>query len=1037
MYNIGIESKHKIEAGAYMPKDRPEDKRVKIPALVHFTRLGYGYMSIKNKTRGIDYDKDCNIFYDLFIKSLNRINGGSFTLSEAQYIISKILGALNADDLGRAFYNLLKNGVDSVQLIDFNNIENNDFTVVTELPYEDDFDDSFRPDITILINGMPLSFMETKRRNNKEGIIAEYDRMTSRFSNDANKRYVNITQFMTFTNNNEYDDTETKPVEGSFYAASAYGKLSFSKFREREPNFLYDHLQEINEATENFILNDNNLLTLKNTDEYSTCTEPDTPANRIITSLYSKERILFLLQYGICYKEDVSDNGTVQIEKHVMRYPQIFATKKLAAKLDDGLRKGVLWHTQGSGKTEFAFYNVRYLTDYYAKRSTTAIFYFIVDRLELANQSKSEFEKRGLAVNLISDKKGFEEAIKQTSNTNADGYLAINVINIQKFQEIKRVAIPDYDISVQRVFFLDEAHRSYNPNGSFLKCLFEADKKSIKIAMTGTPLLNRHFNISGSRVDFDTKKIFGEYIDTYYYNDSIADGYTLRLMREPIETTYCEKMKSVVEKLKEEIPSGALKMKDIFANPHFVKDMTAYIVKDFKEFRLQGGDYETTGAMIVCASSEQAREVSRQLDEYKELSHSLILYDEGSKQDRKEVADDFKKGKGDILVVYNMLLTGYDAHRLKKLYLAREIGDHNLLQALTRVNRPYNAMRYGYVVDFADIQSEFEKTNQDYLKELQGELGEETAATFSNIFMSEEEIRTSLTKAKDILFDFDTDNIELFSRQISDISDRSQLYELRTALESIKLFASLIKLYGYTELENKIETLQYSKLLNEVQQRISLLNFKNALEYSEDVQAMINLEMTNLRFNFRKLTPEELIISDEFHKKMYEAQREIFKNCIDLNDPKYMPFIDRFKEIFKGKNIEELTAEQMRKISEMLETLRQEAKDHNDADKRLLAKFGGDEKYLRAFKRITEAGIEFNSKTELVDMLNDIKIAADSMITKASGVIYNQAYFANQLGTFVSQEYTKRYGFRAATISGKSTIDTINSVKTIIAGEYF
>ncbi len=91
---------------------------------------------------------------------------------------------------------------------------------------------------------------------------------------------------------------------------------------------------------------------------------------------------------------------------------------------------------------------------------------------------------------------------------------------------------------------------------------------------------------------------------------------------------------------------------------------------------------------------------------------ALILHDIGSKEERKDWVEDFKTGKIDLLFVFNMLLTGFDAKRLKKLYLGRVIRKHNLLQALTRVNRPYKDFRYGYVVDFADISKEFEETNQ-------------------------------------------------------------------------------------------------------------------------------------------------------------------------------------------------------------------------------------------------------------------------------------------------------------------------------------
>src|SRR5699024_11054036 len=114
-------------------------------------------------------------------------------------------------------------------------------------------------------------------------------------------------------------------------------------------------------------------------------------------------------------------------------------------------------------------------------------------------------------------------------------------------------------------------------------------------------------------------------------------------------------------------------------------------------------------------------------------SVAVILHDVGTKEERKEIVEDFKDGKIDLLFVYNMLLTGFDAKRLKKLYIGRVIKAHNLLQALTRVNRTYKGFRYGYVVDFADIESEFNKTNKAYFDELQSELGDEMEH-YSNLF---------------------------------------------------------------------------------------------------------------------------------------------------------------------------------------------------------------------------------------------------------------------------------------------------------------
>lgn len=120
------------------------------------------------------------------------------------------------------------------------------------------------------------------------------------------------------------------------------------------------------------------------------------------------------------------------------------------------------------------------------------------------------------------------------------------------------------------------------------------------------------------------------------------------------------------------------------------------------------------------------------------------MHDADDKETRKDNIDAFKKGTIDFLVVYNMLLTGFDAPRLKKLYLGRVIKDHNLLQALTRVNRPYKNYRYGYVVDFADIRAEFDKTNKAYFDEHSGPNWAMSSSSMIIIFKSPETIEADL-----------------------------------------------------------------------------------------------------------------------------------------------------------------------------------------------------------------------------------------------------------------------------------------------------
>ena len=273
--------------------------------------------------------------------------------------------------------------------------------------------------------------------------------------------------------------------------------MFFSKFREPESGKikLRAKMKAIVPKNEAFILSDTNLISIKGTPEYISSLSEDSPTNRIITSLYTKERLLFLLKYGICYKTTTNKDGITEIEKHIMRYPQLFATLAIRDRLREGIRKGVIWHTQGSGKTALAYSNVRFLTDYFSKEEgKIAKFYFIVDRLDLAEQAKNEFEARGLKVKLIKDKDEFVTDITLPGESNASGKVTMTVINIQKFSKESVTKPSDYNVEVQRVYFLDEAHRSYNPVGSFLANLMASDRNAVQIALTGTPLIGEGYN---------------------------------------------------------------------------------------------------------------------------------------------------------------------------------------------------------------------------------------------------------------------------------------------------------------------------------------------------------------------------------------------------------------------------------------------------------------------------------------------------------------------------------------------------------------
>ena len=1018
-----------------------EDSRVKIPAIVHLTRLGFTYVP---KSGIANLHTDTNIFKDLFKQGLSKINGTAYSDSEIDTFISELNIQLDNSDLGKAFYKSLQ-GDFACKLIDLENFDNNLFHVVTELTYKND-EEEFRPDIILLINGMPLAFIEVKKPNNREGILAERNRINTRFKNPKFKKFMNITQLLVFSNNQEYDEENITPIQGAFYATPDPEQVNFNCFRE-EDNSITHSVPEENSETEKQILLDNNIVSILGTTEYETAKELNSPTNRVLTSLFSRQRFKTLLRYGFAYVNTVT-NGISKIEKHIMRYPQLFATLAIEKKLSVGIKKGIIWHTQGSGKTALAYYNVNYLKDYYQKQNIIAKFYFVVDRLDLATQAKNEFEARGLKVEMVSSKEDFIKNIRTAGATAGNtGAQTITVVNIQKFSAESISQSADYDLNIQRIYFLDEVHRSYNPKGSFLSNLIASDRQSVLIGLTGTPLISK---------DYKSKDIFGDYFHKYYYNKSIADGYTLKLLREAIETKFRAEINQVYDEI---VKQGEFTKSQIFAHQKFVEPLVEYIISDFKKSRVLHNDH-SIGGMIVCDTSDQAKMIFAEIQKYNErleaqqtinkepeaeyniaaepnvkylkpelapITAALILHDVDTKEIRKEHQTDFKQGNIDLLVVYNMLLTGFDAKRLKKLYLTRVVKEHNLLQTLTRVNRPYKTFKYGYVVDFADIRKEFDKTNKEYFKELQQELGDETK-NYSNLFKSAEEINKEIQEIKEKLFLYDFSNLEDFQKIVSQITDKKEITELRKCLENLKSLYNIIKIMGYTELLDKFSFDRVNKLYNEVANRIDIINLKENLENASDNTNLLNIALEKLQFTFRKIATHELQIADKFRSELERARKELEGN-FDKKDPRFISLFEELKRLFKKKNIEELSSEEMDEAIKDLKKIYEQANTLNNKDAMLAAKYENDTKFARIHKRIKENNMNvLNSDLLLHETLLYIKHETDKTVVNNQAILNNQDYFA---------EATKRTILETLEDKGIRDLNVVRFFNNTLVNEYF
>lgn len=953
-----------------------EDTRVKIPATIQFLRLGYEYQSLKD----IDLHTETRIAINRFKPALERINGRSYSDAEIQAILDEIHSVIRNNDMGRAFYRWLINPQDKPVLVDFEHIENNNFAVVDELTFgkegsENDKEGSFRPDITVLINGIPLGFLEVKHPNNEGGIQAEFNRMLNkRLEKPEYKKYFNMLQVVSFSNNMEYEDEDDSAMAedvraGSFYTTPNGFRTTFSFFREELPKttgFIDISMDKIKS-----VLKDNHYSPSEaDTPEFYTNLDMNTPCNRFVTSMFDKERITYFLRYGITYV-----NGAVP-EKHIMRYPQFFASKALQKRLDNGGKSGIIWHTQGSGKTELAAFSTRILRDYYAKKAITARFYYVVDRLDLLTQVSGEMSKRGLNVINVNSKSEFEKELNKPVSdhvaTNTDG--EITVVNIQKFDDEMPAAKNDYNANIQRVIFIDEAHRSYRTDGEFFKNLLLVDRDAVYVALTGTPLL--------SKKERSNLK-FGDYIHKYFYDKSIADGYTLRIKKESIETTARSEIKKNLE-----LENPKVAKSDATESEDYIQALCKFIEKDFRYFRLTNGD-DTIGGMIVCSSNPQAKKIKRWFDEQSDLTAGLVISDEEIPASvNKQTQISFKETlQPDILVVHQMLTTGYDVNRLKKMYLLRNAKEHTLLQTISRVNRPYKSpagktYQYGYIVDFVDISEEYDRTIEMYLKEIEADFGddEEGHGSLTGLIIGPDDVNAKYQKYnRELDSMIDTANLERFSKQLTFMT-KDALLTIRRLLNGIKTCHTEFKLSRAEEYAAQIDIEHIKKLLKAVQARIDFVNLSSTPTTMMEI--ISNKEIVEILYEFLKTKIEILDMSKLAEAMAQFVDKDEYKTMVDLvtkvqdeikknrnhNQIAMVKLDEVLQKLFAMLDIANLD-----NINEELRAILEEARRINEENERLSARYDGSYAFVKTYTDAIEVHPEYDKEdiAKVLDIVFD------------------------------------------------------------------
>ncbi|MFB1341184.1 type I restriction endonuclease [Helicobacter pylori] len=1002
-----------------------EITRVQIPALMHLAKLGYNFISQKNKP---NLDTATNILTDSFTQSFERLNPAK----NAKDSLAEMKKRLNYDDLGKSFYEYLLKS--EHQIIDFDNPNNNLYEMMTELPYK-----SFRPDITLFINGLPLVDIEVKQPFAEQDIKEEKDRHIKRYENPENKVFYNLAQIWLFSDNLPYD--ENKPDQGVFYSAS-YSPI-FQRFVEANklditpppPENDENHQNHQNhrslEEIQKKILNEFNL---KDTDYPKS--PKDTPTNSLLTSFCSPKRLCFILKYGISFLKEKSE-----FKKHIWRYAQMFASLNVLKELQKHYEnnpkdplKGIIWHTQGSGKTALTYHLTKLIRDFFSQSNLNkkTKFYFIVDRLDLLEQAKNEFLKRGLCVHEAENKEDLSQKLKNSSVfENPQGNDEIIVVNIQKFKSPNEEKAPNEDpfnsapkeiISktdlqesiqnshdLQRVFIIDEAHRSYDPKGCFYANLIECDKTAVKIALTGTPLLEDNAQ------DKATRNTFGNYLHTYSYTESIKDRHTLKLQLEIIEKSYKEKLQKIYRLLQKSITIEDIEVKKefIFNHERYIKEMLYYIIRDLLNFRRVNND-ENLKAMVVCFSSAQAKLANLFFNEVQEkvlqenpnlkilnkLQSSLILHDE---QEVKEKIYSFKHEDTDIVFVFNMLLTGFDLPNLKRLYIHRELKDHNLLQALARVNRSYNNMSFGYLIDFVGIKENYDKTTDDYLKELnQFNQGDSNIKdNLKDMFADRKTLEEDIKNAYDDLFNYPIDDIEAMTSTIVNISAMNELLKVSRAINTLKERYNLIRTSNdkkILSLKEKMDIEKIHKISSMLHKKAKHLHALKNINEPKNPNDLIILEdliaLLDFKIEFKERKELRFKEQEEISAKQKQA-KEILEKIPDKQDKEIQKFYKDFSKLLQTP----ATSQNFEEISHSYDAIISQLKQHKEQTTHLLNKYDNDLSYAITHKLLHKRLMEQNiyNPAGIFTLLSTLKKALDARISKRQEILNEEITLKNAI----------------------------------------
>ena len=876
--------------------------------------LGYKFISREENLKLRGGKTSEVLFREILTQKLGEINGYEYKGKRYKFSQSNVLKAVDelagvslneglmvANEritnlllLGTSLEENLEGGTKrsfSFKFIDFENLQNNDFYVTEEFEVsrvsQSDAQKHRRPDLVLFINGIPIVVIELKKSSvSFENGIKQLEKEQGKDEIAHLFKYIQL--------------TIAANGSGARYGTTGTPFKFYSVWKEQDG---------VNENLKSAI-KDRKISTLDTT----------------LFALLSKDRLLRLVRHYILFDQKM---------KKVCRYQQFFAieeTLKRVSMVKDGARAGgLIWHTQGSGKSLTMVMLTKLLKQIYPNSKIIVV----TDRIDLDEQIHETFKNTDVKAGRASSGSDLIEKLQS-------GVSVITTL-VHKFEKVKnqKVAIRDGDIFV----LVDESHRTQG--GDIHKAMKKALPLACYIGFTGTPLLKREKNSFAK---------FGGEIHRYTIDDAVKDGAVMPLLYEgryvgqkvldhegltrkfdliSRELGY-EAKRDLQQKWArfERVASSEQRLELIAVdiNEHIKKTLKKsgfkamlatqrkYDAIKYHEIFEEFGEIKS--AYVI--SSNEHEELEGGHKEYVAKAWQETIKGYGSEEEYlKHVKDEFIYGDEiDLLIVVDKLLTGFDAPRASTLYIDKQLKEHNLLQAIARVNRLYDGKDYGYIIDYRGLLGELDQALTSYAS-LNGFDPEDITGAVIDVRSEIIKTKTYYTHLDDLFSSVKfKDDLESYVAVLEDVQKRDDFKEwLSQFARAFKLALSSEKIYDIlSEDEIKIYK-QRVKFYNELRKAVQL-RYHEACDfgkYEAQMQKLLDTYVSAKEVN--ELTKLVNIFETEFDDEVQRVEGKnakadtiisavsaVVKEKMDSNPAFYKSIAQQIQDIideYKAKRLSE------------------------------------------------------------------------------------------------------------------------------------